>query len=319
MRAIQSSQNALLESPTGTGKTLCLLTGAIAALKELREKQSSKCQIIYCSRTFTQLNQVLRELRKTCYVPSCLTLASKDKLCSNPTLNPVDQDKMLAGSALRLECKSLRKNKACKHYLNVDKDGVQYPEEGLDIEELWRLSQKLEICSYYHNKEQQAAVDLVMMPYNYILSSQLRKNMQINLQDAIVIIDEAHNISQAAEQALSFEISTENLKRITYELTYLVKQRDPSVLDKVKHQTQTVLDSSMAIPVQEKFNNKLLAEEVAAVLIMVSNFHKFIDGVCFSQSQSSGGLRFNTKHMQELLDRCWIFSGHKVKDFFGQF
>jgi regulator of telomere elongation helicase 1 len=33
IEACQQSEHALLESPTGTGKTLCLLTGTLAWLK----------------------------------------------------------------------------------------------------------------------------------------------------------------------------------------------------------------------------------------------------------------------------------------------
>lgn len=32
LRALKSGENALLESPTGTGKTLCLLSAAVAFL-----------------------------------------------------------------------------------------------------------------------------------------------------------------------------------------------------------------------------------------------------------------------------------------------
>jgi regulator of telomere elongation helicase 1 len=34
VKAIHEGQNALLESPTGTGKTMCLLTAALAVLKK---------------------------------------------------------------------------------------------------------------------------------------------------------------------------------------------------------------------------------------------------------------------------------------------
>jgi len=77
-----------------------------------------------------------------------------------------------------------------------------------------------------------------MMPYNYILSNQLRKNMGISLEGAIVIIDEAHNISQAAEQALSFEINTVALRRITHELTYLLKLYDFEMYKTVRSKSE---------------------------------------------------------------------------------
>lgn len=43
--AVVTGQNALLESPTGTGKTLCLITGAMEALKHLKDLQKSQHEL----------------------------------------------------------------------------------------------------------------------------------------------------------------------------------------------------------------------------------------------------------------------------------
>jgi len=58
--ALESQENALLESPTGTGKTLSLLCASLAWLKSERENKGPKVQeyskIIYTSRTHSQLS-----------------------------------------------------------------------------------------------------------------------------------------------------------------------------------------------------------------------------------------------------------------------
>ena len=79
--ALDSKTNAVLESPTGTGKTLCLLTSALTWIDDHYTKTGIKTKIIYMSRTHSQLKQVQKELEKTCFRPNMAVFASRDQLC----------------------------------------------------------------------------------------------------------------------------------------------------------------------------------------------------------------------------------------------
>ena len=75
-----NQKNSLLESPTGTGKTISLLASAISFMYQQRLK-GNKLRLVYASRTHSQLDQVMHEFRKLPFNLKIATLASKVHLC----------------------------------------------------------------------------------------------------------------------------------------------------------------------------------------------------------------------------------------------
>ena len=57
---LMKGQNALLEWRTGTGKTLSLLVPALPFLKKQREAQDYSTQVIYATRTHSQVDQAVK-------------------------------------------------------------------------------------------------------------------------------------------------------------------------------------------------------------------------------------------------------------------
>ena len=99
IEACKNKSIAGLESPTGTGKTLCLLCASLAYLKYERERLINEKNnnfdvidnvekirqpvIYYTSRTHAQLSNVIQELQKTCYRPRNAIISSREKMCVN--------------------------------------------------------------------------------------------------------------------------------------------------------------------------------------------------------------------------------------------
>ena len=77
---------AALESPTGTGKTLCLLCSVLAWFNKKKQENKFKGKIIYATRTHSQISQIISELKKTIYRPKIAILSSREFSCVNDNL-----------------------------------------------------------------------------------------------------------------------------------------------------------------------------------------------------------------------------------------
>ncbi len=63
--------------------------------------------------------------------------------------------------------------------------------------------------------------DIIFMPYNYLMDDESREGSNIDLTNAILIIDEAHNIKSFSEEVSNFSISAETLSTILKELSWI--------------------------------------------------------------------------------------------------
>ncbi|ESQ26992.1 hypothetical protein EUTSA_v10018072mg [Eutrema salsugineum] len=233
-RVIESLQNkchALLESPTGTGKTLCLLCATLAWRKSLgsfstrKDRNNSEFPwtdsdeqvsqsvggggfptIVYASRTHSQLRQVIKELKRCSYRPKMLVLGSREQLCVNEEVNS------LRGKALTNACQYLCKKRGkrqCNHFNRVPdylKHNPHIGDEPVDIEDLVNIGKDSGPCPYYITREIHKDVDILFAPYNYLISNAYRKYLKVNWNNSVLIFDEAHNLESLCADSASFDL-----------------------------------------------------------------------------------------------------------------
>uniref|UniRef100_A0A8W7P0B9 Regulator of telomere elongation helicase 1 homolog n=1 Tax=Anopheles coluzzii TaxID=1518534 RepID=A0A8W7P0B9_ANOCL len=190
IECLQNKTNGVLESPTGTGKTLSLLCSSMAWLLHMKPKQpkhrmetidtlpeppelsnakhaaldpeqalalqqqkaNAKMKIIYASRTHSQLSQAMQELKNTSYLfVRSIILGSRDQLCIHPDISKQENNAIKT-----VLCRESVKARNCSFYNRVETvkdrpDVATVPV--MDIEDLVTVGRKLKACPYYLSKE----------------------------------------------------------------------------------------------------------------------------------------------------------------------
>lgn len=205
--AARTMKNPVLESPTGSGKTIAVLS----ALLPIARSQDKK--IIYLCRTHEQMDRVLEELKNisnTLPVKG-LSLRSRRDLC----LNDFIKENTLTTGEERLACSILKKEGKCSFYKNLRKNSISL-EKPLNSGELLRLCSSKKICPYEISKTLLDDCDVIACSYLYIFNPGIRKaflnNLGKGLEDVILILDEAHNLPR-----LAIETAGERLTRYAVE------------------------------------------------------------------------------------------------------
>ncbi|XP_045785549.1 regulator of telomere elongation helicase 1 homolog [Maniola jurtina] len=275
IESLQNNTNALLESPTGTGKTLSLLCSSLAWLLVKKAQLQMNAQlgnfsehsglsgnlrdnlnkasagkgkdnttwgmpkIIYSSRTHSQLTQAMQELKRSSYRHvKASVLGSRDQMCIHPEVSK-ETNNMNKVHMCQLKVKS----RTCHFYNNVESkkdDRSVKGDEILDIEDLVNAGKKLKCCPYYLSKELKQEADIVFMPYNYLLDPKSRKANGVELLNNIVILDEAHNVEKMCEESASLQIRTTDVALCIDEITHVMK----SFVDGADEQMDATLDTN---------------------------------------------------------------------------
>eukprot|EP00804_Cyclotella_cryptica_P007195 CCRYP_009729-RA/>CCRYP_009729-RA protein AED:0.21 eAED:0.21 QI:131/1/1/1/0.87/0.77/9/1400/1710 len=130
IRALKNKKHVVLESPTGTGKSAAILCSVLAWQRAHARAvtnadggegaEGGKVRIIYCSRTHSQVTQMVASLKSTPYRPRMAILGSREKLCIHKSIRPrTPNAETVTGINVNNECRVRVRNteKYRKHRL----------------------------------------------------------------------------------------------------------------------------------------------------------------------------------------------------------
>uniref|UniRef100_A0A8C7RUQ2 ATP-dependent DNA helicase DDX11 n=1 Tax=Oncorhynchus mykiss TaxID=8022 RepID=A0A8C7RUQ2_ONCMY len=197
---------------------------------DLLEEHVTK--IYYCSRTHSQLAQFVHEVQKSPFSQdiSLVPLGSRQNMCVNEEVRRL-------GSVQRINdrCMEMQKNKHDQRPKEVEggkrkrgapkavcpyvgAQGLQTLRDTVlgavrDIEQLLSLARETRSCPYYATRLAIPPAQLVVLPYQTVLHEGTRRASGVQLKGQVLIIDEAHNLSDVLSCIHSSELTGAQLCR----------------------------------------------------------------------------------------------------------
>ena len=227
-------RHLVLESGTGSGKTICALTSTLEYALENNKK------IVYTTRTNAQQRQVILELRairkktddslkKNIFgvgiqgrANMCI-LAKNNLELSRGTSDELSRFCLNEKKKVLTKQKNREENKTsddmgCMYYKNLIEnkekmdDTIIWTRRHLpSTEEFIEYCEKQRICPYEINKILVQEASLVVVPYVYVFDPSIRVKLldwlSVPEEDIILVVDEAHNLPDYIRDLFSAQLS----------------------------------------------------------------------------------------------------------------
>ncbi|KAJ2901261.1 DNA repair helicase rad15 [Zalerion maritima] len=228
-KTLDAQGHGVLEMPSGTGKTVSLLSLIVSYQQYYKEKR----KLIYCSRTMSEIEKALVELQRLMKYRAkelgydeefrALGLSSRKNLCLHPQ---VKREK--SGSIVDAKCRSMtagfvrdKKERGeevelCSYHDNLDplEPHNLIPNGVWTFEDLEKYCEEHKQCPYFTVRRMMPFANVIIYSYHYLLDPKIAERVSNQFtKDCIVVFDEAHNIDNVCIESLSTDITEDSLRK----------------------------------------------------------------------------------------------------------
>lgn len=323
--AIKNKHSLLIHAPTGVGKTAASLASALTFAMD------NKKTVFFLTSRNTQHKIAIETLKKIKLKHNkpilAVDLLGKKWMCNQPASN------QLKSSEFAEYCKDLREKGQCKYFSNLKKGNNLSFMAKTTLDELKRASPshteeinnicfQNDVCSFETACLLAKKAHVIVADYNQMLNPSIRANLlqRINkdLDDIIIICDEAHNLpgrarheSSAKTSTFSFELAAKEMKKLGFKkeaedaeqiqsiifgLAKDLKKDEEESLVKKQDFIDKVDELGLYEDFVERFNtvaDKALEEKKRSFSSSIANFMDFWQG------QDEGFVRYVTKEFDQ--------------------
>ncbi|EZG10352.1 DNA repair helicase rad15 [Trichophyton rubrum CBS 735.88] len=260
-KVLDAGGHCVLEMPSGTGKTITLLALIVAYQQHYPEHR----KLIYCSRTMSEIEKALSELRALMKYRSqklgvvedfrALGLTSRKNLCLHPS---VKREK--SGAVVDARCRSLtagfikeKKEKGedvelCIYHENLDllEPSNLVPPGVFTLDGLLKYGEQHKQCPYFSARRMMPYCNVIIYSYHYLLDPKIAERVSKELsRDSTIVFDEAHNIDNVCIESLSIDLTEDSLRKASRGANNLERKIDDmksSDADRLQNEYQKLVE-----------------------------------------------------------------------------
>ncbi|XP_046987986.1 general transcription and DNA repair factor IIH helicase subunit XPD [Schistocerca americana] len=285
-KGLDAKGHCLLEMPSGTGKTISLLSLIVAYMAN---NPLDVTKLIYCSRTVPEIEKVIEELKKLiAYIEKQteekprilgLVLSSRKNLCIHPQVSKERDGKIVDGRCHSLTASYIRDRHSydesvpvCNFYEAFSTFGKEAPmAPGVySIDDLKDYGRDMGWCPYFLARYAITHANIVVYSYHYLLDPKIAEVVSKELsKSSVVVFDEAHNIDNVCIDSMSVKITRRIVDRSTANIQLLertIAEMKEDDAQKLKEEYQRLVeglrDANLARETDIVLANPVLPDEV---------------------------------------------------------
>tara|TARA_B100000575_G_scaffold190644_1_gene153760 strand:+ start:49 stop:2052 length:2004 start_codon:yes stop_codon:yes gene_type:complete len=259
INSLNEGNSHLTSAPTGIGKT----AAALAAAFDLASKSSGNKTVVFLTPKQAQHQIVVDTVRKinqrnNSYTIRLVDLIGRESMCEN-----VDK---LTGDC---DCK---KNQNTKLSFNPEDEVRKYIlNSPRHVQEVIDISKNYCVCAWAACRSAVRDCDLLVCDYNHLFVENIRESslssMKLDLDDLIIIVDEAHNLPERVRLGMQRRLFPEMIQNAKSEVQ---EHLDTLISKKNDDFSELILLYNWTLDVCEEFE-KTLAAEFDKMFLEVSN------------------------------------------------
>ena len=223
--ALVNGSHLVAHAPTGVGKTVAVVAPALAYALENGK------QVFFLAPKHTQHTIVVDTLKKiaqkTCQGFVSVDIIGKQWTCPHKVAD-------LDNKEFNEFCSAMKKDERCEYYSGVHKKKLSkearnaidlVKERPLHAEEVREICSTRSLCPYEVCIEAGKGADFIICDYFHIFSPKVRRaflaKLNKDLEDAVLIVDEAHNLPDRIRSTLSRDLTDYSVGRAGKEAAFL--------------------------------------------------------------------------------------------------